>query len=203
MRTMPLESYVCGVVAAEMPAAYHLEALKAQAVAARTRAVRQQLDGGCSRHPGADICGDSALLSGIRGGGLASAGKNGAGSLNVYRKRVMQAVLETQGRAGLRYDGEPITVMYHAMSGGHTRGRTGGVFPKRCLIWSAWTAPGRKAPGDFIRTRLSPTKKRLALLNAYVQRPESDGPASASSTFSVAAYTDSGRVKAVMLAGRA
>ena len=37
VRTMPLESYVCGVVAAEMPAAYHLEALKAQAVAAAGR----------------------------------------------------------------------------------------------------------------------------------------------------------------------
>lgn len=39
MVEMALESYVCGVVAAEMPAAYHLEALKAQAVAARTRAI--------------------------------------------------------------------------------------------------------------------------------------------------------------------
>ena len=33
---LPLEEYLIGVVAAEMPANFHLEALKAQAVAART-----------------------------------------------------------------------------------------------------------------------------------------------------------------------
>jgi hypothetical protein len=35
---MELEAYVCGVVAAEMPASFHPEALKAQAVVARTYA---------------------------------------------------------------------------------------------------------------------------------------------------------------------
>lgn len=117
VRTMPLESYVCGVVAAEMPAAYHLEALKAQAVAARTRAVRQQLDGGCSRHPGADICGDSACCQGYVG--EAACREKWGGEFELYRKRVMQAALETRDEL-LRYDGEPITVMYHAMSGGRT-----------------------------------------------------------------------------------
>ena len=37
-----LEEYVVGVVAAEMPAAFPLEALKAQAVAARTYQIQQQ-----------------------------------------------------------------------------------------------------------------------------------------------------------------
>lgn len=37
---MPLEEYLIGVVGAEMPASFPLEALKAQAVAARTYAVR-------------------------------------------------------------------------------------------------------------------------------------------------------------------
>ncbi len=36
VRKMPLEDYLVGVVAAEMPASFGLEALKAQAVAART-----------------------------------------------------------------------------------------------------------------------------------------------------------------------
>ena len=41
---MDLETYLVGVVAAEMPASFELEALKAQAVAARTFAVnRRQL----------------------------------------------------------------------------------------------------------------------------------------------------------------
>ena len=79
VRTMPLESYVCGVVAAEMPAAYHLEALKAQAVAARTRAVQQQLDGGCVIW--VRISAEIAPV--VRDTwGKRPAGKNGAGSLN-------------------------------------------------------------------------------------------------------------------------
>jgi len=41
---MPLEEYVVGVVAAEMPAHFEMEALKAQAVAARTYALNK--DGG-------------------------------------------------------------------------------------------------------------------------------------------------------------
>ncbi len=39
--TLPLEEYLVGVVAAEMPAEFHPEALKAQAVAARTYTLRR------------------------------------------------------------------------------------------------------------------------------------------------------------------
>jgi stage II sporulation protein D len=39
-KPIPLEEYVVGVVAAEMPATFHKEALKAQAIAARTYALR-------------------------------------------------------------------------------------------------------------------------------------------------------------------
>ncbi|MCK9907010.1 SpoIID/LytB domain-containing protein, partial [Frankia sp. Cpl3] len=41
IETLPLESYVEGVVSAEMPAEFELEALKAQALAARTYIIRR------------------------------------------------------------------------------------------------------------------------------------------------------------------
>ncbi|WP_128896763.1 stage II sporulation protein D [Longirhabdus pacifica] len=41
---LPLEQYVMGVVAAEMPMDFHIEALKAQAIAARTYIVRRMMD---------------------------------------------------------------------------------------------------------------------------------------------------------------
>lgn len=59
---MKLEEYIRGVLAGEMPAEFEIEALKAQAVAARTyAAVRMGIFGGkgCSNHQGADICTDS------------------------------------------------------------------------------------------------------------------------------------------------
>lgn len=63
IRLLPLEDYVFGALAAEMPANYAPEALKCQAVAARTRAVAQSRafgGNGCVRHPDCDICTDSA-----------------------------------------------------------------------------------------------------------------------------------------------
>lgn len=54
---MDLNQYLWGVVAAEMPASFSQEALKAQAVAARTYALNK---GPSSNHPDADLCTDYA-----------------------------------------------------------------------------------------------------------------------------------------------
>lgn len=62
IQKMDLEEYVKGVVAAEMPAEFEMEALKAQAVAARTYALSKEIalgGKGCELHPGADVCADS------------------------------------------------------------------------------------------------------------------------------------------------
>ena len=117
---MPLEEYVAGVVAAEMPASYHLEALKAQSAAARTRAVKQAaaFSGlGCANHPDADICTDSthcqAYLS------MAEQQEKWGAAAQAYQERIVKAVMETKGMI-ITYHGEPITVLYHAISGGRT-----------------------------------------------------------------------------------
>ena len=54
---MTLGEYLVGVVRAEMPASFSQEALKAQAVAARTYALNK---GPSSNHPDADLCTDYA-----------------------------------------------------------------------------------------------------------------------------------------------
>ena len=55
---LPLEEYIKGVVSSEMPINFELEALKAQAVAARTYTIAHTkiLGGGCSKGNGADLC---------------------------------------------------------------------------------------------------------------------------------------------------
>ena len=58
LQEMGLEEYILRVVAAEMPASYELEALKAQAVAARTYTLRKKMGGGCKKIEGAEICSD-------------------------------------------------------------------------------------------------------------------------------------------------
>ena len=117
---MDLETYVAHVTAAEMPATYELEALAAQAVAARTLAIYKCLSmggGGCTAHTGADVCTESshcqAFLSDKE---MASRWGDDA---ETYFNRVQQAVNETAGLI-ICYDGEPIEVLYHAASGGQT-----------------------------------------------------------------------------------
>lgn len=131
MVEMALESYVCGVVAAEMPAAYHLEALKAQAVAARTRAIWQTENGGCALHAGADICTDSAHCQGYATPDQCR--ELWGGEYTAYRDRVLQAVAATRDEL-VTYGGQPITVMYHATAADAPRRRRR-CFLRRCPTW--------------------------------------------------------------------
>ena len=192
LHSMPLESYVCGVVAAEMPAAYHLEALKAQAVAARTRAVRQQLDGGCPRHPGADVCGSSACCQGYVG--EAACREKWGGEFELYRKRVMQAVLETRDEL-LRYDGEPVTILYHAMSGGRTEDAQA-VFSQSLPYLVSVDSAGEENARGFYTDAVFSYEEAARLLNEHFRGLNLTAQR-LRQTFSVAAYTDSGRVKSV------
>ena len=56
---LTMADYLWGVVAAEMPASFEVEALKAQACAARTYAAVRQSAGGSRHASGAELCADS------------------------------------------------------------------------------------------------------------------------------------------------
>lgn len=128
---LPLKEYVKGVVAAEMPAAFHPEALKAQAVAARTYAVRRMrsLGGaGCPAHPEADVCTDPA-----QGQAYATPEelRQRWGPLGYlyYWPRIQEAVEATRGLI-LTYAGQPIDAVYHSTSGGRTEDAV--------AVWGRW-----------------------------------------------------------------
>lgn len=118
---MELEDYLIGVVAAEMPANYHLEALKAQAVAARTYAARHlKIFGGSGsqQYPGADICTDyrysQAWISQEK-----MKDKWGFVPFFYLYNRISRAVEDTNGGV-LIYNGRLIDAVYHSNAGGMT-----------------------------------------------------------------------------------
>jgi stage II sporulation protein D len=118
---MDLEEYVKGVVAAEMPASFHPEALRAQAVIARTYAVvRMRVFGGPGslHHPGADICTDHTRTQAWRS---EAEMRQFWGVLNAarYWRRIQQAVADTAGLIVL-HEGAPIDPVYHSTCGGMT-----------------------------------------------------------------------------------
>lgn len=114
---MPLEQYLVGVVAGEMPASYEPEALKAQAVAARTYTLYKRNRGGCSAHKGADICTDSRHCQAYVT--EAQMTKNWGSKKAENFAKITDAIIATSGQV-IFYDGEEIQVFYHASAGGRT-----------------------------------------------------------------------------------
>ncbi len=118
---MDFEEYVKGVVAAEMPANFEIEALKAQAVAARTYAlakINKINSGSEDKHQGADICTNpghcQAFISkkdAMNKWSLFSSKKNWS--------KISSAVDSTQGQV-ITYDGKIINAVFHSNSGGKT-----------------------------------------------------------------------------------
>ena len=117
---MNLEDYIAGVVAAEMPAEFELEALKSQAVAARTYAVKSMLifgGSGMVNHPGADVSTDyrqsQAFLNGEK------LKERWGDSYERYWGKISRAVQETRGQVAT-YNGEFINAVFHSTSGERT-----------------------------------------------------------------------------------
>ena len=110
------DTYLYGVVSSEMPASYELEALRAQAVVARTYTIYKMMHG--SKHENADIC-DSSLCCQAW---ISKENRLARWEENVreqYWNKIVNAVDSTSGRY-VSYQGEPINSFFHSNSGGVT-----------------------------------------------------------------------------------
>ena len=116
-----LEEYVKGVIAGEMPASFEIEALKAQAVAARSYAisrVNQFRESGNPNHPEAELC-DSVHCQVWYSKDRLREIKSKYW-MKDYWPRIEQAVEETRGMI-MTYDGKPVNQpLFHSTSGGRT-----------------------------------------------------------------------------------
>ncbi|WP_438435097.1 stage II sporulation protein D [Gorillibacterium sp. sgz500922] len=118
VQRLPLEDYVLGVVAAEMPADFAPEALKAQALAARTYIVRRYLDGDFSGVPDktawvTDTVQHQAFLTD------AQLRKSWGAEYAANRAKLARAVEETAGVI-LTYGGKPINAVFFSSGNGYT-----------------------------------------------------------------------------------
>ncbi len=117
---MNLENYVAGVVAAEMPGEFELEALKSQAVAARTYAVKNMVmfgGSGVTGKPGADVSTDyqqsQAWISSEK------LKERWGTQYERYWGKINRATQETRGEV-ITYNGEFINAVFHSTSGQRT-----------------------------------------------------------------------------------
>lgn len=110
-----IDTYLVNVVSAEMPADFEIEALKAQAVVARTYTIYKIQN---KKHDNADICDDSACCQ-----AWVSKEERFARWEESVREsnwqKIEQAVSETKGKI-ITYEGKPINAFFHSNSGGKT-----------------------------------------------------------------------------------
>jgi len=117
VREIAMDEYLWGVTAAEMPASFEPEALKAQAVAARTYALWKLSSGPCERHPDAQLCSESGCCQAYRTPEkMAEKWGENAGQ---YTEKIRGAVSATDGKVIL-YNGRVIEALYHSSSSGYT-----------------------------------------------------------------------------------
>ncbi len=149
-KSIPLESYLPGVVAAEMPASFHAEALKAQAVAARTYIYNRMFTGATDDiHPSAHVCTDSthckAWISDEKM--HTDLGENW---YETYFPKIEAAVRDTCGEI-VTYNSEPIVAVFHSTGSGRTENSAdvwGGDLPYLKSVESA---------GDMLSPKFSST----------------------------------------------
>ncbi len=102
VNTLPLEEYVYGIIAREISPAWPPEAVKAQAVAARTYALYSL---GKHRYDGYDVC--------------ATTDCQVYGGMTAEDARATKAVDDTRGLI-VAYKGKPIPAYFHGSGGGYT-----------------------------------------------------------------------------------
>ena len=121
VRDMPFGEYIKGVVAAEMPASFHDEALKAQAVAARsytlTRMQGYKRDGTTPEHNGAMTCTDPAHCKAWLSEDALRA--QWGADYDTYWKKISDCVDATTGVV-MTYEGNLVNAVFHSTSSGAT-----------------------------------------------------------------------------------
>lgn len=110
---MEMDAYLVGVLLAEMPASFETEALKAQAVVARTYALKASVTGG--KHGDGSVCGESACCQAY----ICEQEYLNRGGTQQAIDKITGAVRATSGQV-LTYGGELIEATYFSCSGGST-----------------------------------------------------------------------------------
>lgn len=198
-----LDEYLCGVVFAEMPASFEIEALKAQAVAARSFCIYKMLnpsESDAAAHHGADVCSDSSHCKAYISYDNACA-ERGEDYISPLWEKVRQAVIDTSGEI-VAYDSEPAIAVFHAMSNKSTESAEniwGGNVP---YLVSVPTLEGENSQEikNFMTTSVFDAEEFKAVLLTNGFRAEFSEPPAL--WISDAEFNSSGRIDTLKICGK-
>lgn len=179
------KDYIFGVVAAEMPALYHEEALKAQAVAAYTFACYQKANNTNTKY---DISADpkTAQCFITRDEAKAKWGEKA----DEYEQKIDNCISEVKNQ-WLSFEGKPIFAAYHAISSGVTNS-SADVWGKDLAYLKSVDSIGDRLANKYLSEAVF-SAEELAKKLKDINKPSGE----AQNYFSDIITTDSGYVKEI------
>ena len=155
-KTYTAKEFAIGAIAAEMPPSFHIEALKAQGLAALTYATRLKLQNETQENTdlkGADFAlGDGSFTGFMKKEEMKERyGEN----FDTYYEKIEQAAKEICDKL-IVYDSQPIVAAYHAISGGKTEAAQN--------VWQS--SVDYLVPVDSVGDELSPDYEKSVSMSA-------------------------------------
>ncbi|WP_096203071.1 stage II sporulation protein D [Bacillus sp. FJAT-45350] len=147
---VPLEEYVVGVVASEMPANFEMEALKAQSLTARTYVIKQMLQPGEINLPDGAIVTDTVMHQVYHNNNELKERWNT--DYDWKMTRIKDAVYSTAGKV-LTFEGQPIDAAFFSTSNGYTENSEDywqNPIPYLRSVESPWDQESPRYQGEMI-----------------------------------------------------
>lgn len=195
-----LEEYLVGVVAAEMPASFPLDALKAQAIAARTYAVKRiqvpDPRAGAGKTV-ANLSSDPGINQAwISDGEMRT--RWGKWNYSTNKKKIIEAVKETKDIV-IIHNGQLIDPAYHASCGGVGTENSGNVW-KYDIPYLRHVSCSNHPAGNHEEVKVFSLQDFCQALQ--VQAVPTAAKLASRSTLEVKGKTSSGRVRSLSFAGK-
>lgn len=184
---MEMDTYLVGVVLAEMPASFEVEALKAQAVVARTYALKRYEEG--VRHPEGAVCTDHTCCQAYIS--VAEYLEKRGDQADV--DKITDAVLATSGQV-LTYQGKLAEATYFSCSGGRTEDAAA-VWGSDIPYLQAVDSPGEEGASHYTETVYFTPDEFAAALDRSLT-------GSAKSWLGTVTWSEGGGVATMMIAGK-
>lgn len=175
---LELEDYVLAVVAAEMPAKFDIEALKAQAVLARTYALKRST--ATDKHPQGALCTESSCCQAYCT----------EDERTMPLDKIQEAVNATAGQV-LTYNDALIEATYFSCSGGYTEDAAA-VWGTDVPYLQAVASPGEEKSAHFVTTTKMSTNEFSRCLGVDLSQGGIGQPV----------YTDGGGIEIVTIGGK-
>lgn len=189
--TLSMRDYIIGAVTAEMPASFESEALKAQAVAVHTYAVRRQQAE--KKNPTAELCGAEISNDSSRYQAYFTKSQAmefyGSGYDSAYEK--ISAAADEVLPYILTYKDEPILAAFCSMSSGQTESAENVWGQEVPYLVPADSAGDKNAPNFLHEEEFTKKELKELLESAY---PEGDFSGKCSKWLEIKKTSDSGTV---------